>query len=181
TLEGEVPIGGYGVHFNYVSYESWCPAEEQKDKYTIFADKESVNSIGGGCFNNIANQRFDADPFFTCFGGEICGDVVIPGGDYHLQDGVEIYRIRFEGDDPTVHRRILDIAFKSPRPIPYVGEIISDVARDSTNANHDSKSGKTVLIYLKLKDKDVCRKVTVFSSTGRVKEEGVNWNECAGT
>lgn len=142
------PSGGYGVHLDKNSTE-----------YFIFADTNSVMT-GPACDTTKVNQRYDIE----------CSEQKV-GGSNFLQSGVIIHKILV--GSPAVQASVIDIAFKSPLRMPYVGTGASAGDRAPGLA-----SSRSVEIYLKWNDKNVCRKVSVKGTTGQISEQAIDWTTC---
>jgi prepilin-type N-terminal cleavage/methylation domain-containing protein len=155
---GTVPVGGYGVHL-----------EKNATSYKIFADVASVKT-GSPCTcdssNSRENQRYD--DFISGF-CPACPDPLV--GETKLQSNVIIYSIV---DSLLGLQDYLDVAFKPLSRQPFVGYGKDAEFRDPASGTYDSKSGRTVEIKFKLKDSNICRKVTVRGSIGQFIESSTD-------
>lgn len=151
---GTVPVGGYGVHL-----------VKNATSYVIFADKAYVNSVSPAspCLacSDFCNYRYD--------GGDGCNDptALIT----NLQPGVIIYDIVWvKSATESFSENSVDITFKPLESSAYIGFLTALENRDPNNGVYDAKPGLTVDIYMKIKDKDICRKLTIKGSTGLMME-----------
>ena len=157
SQSGTVPVGGYGVHL-----------EKNATSYQIFADMASVYKATCACDNTNTreNQRFDGTGvnILPCVA---CNDLVV--ATTKLQTNVIVYNII---DSVLGPQDYIDVAFKPLSRQPLVGYGKEPKYRDPdpTNADYDSEPGRTVDIYFKLKDGNICRKVTVKGSIGQIIE-----------
>jgi type II secretory pathway pseudopilin PulG len=156
----EVPIGGYGLHLNL-----------SQTKYQIFADFQYYNtdiSTGVGCKDG-ANERYDNDPVIV----NKCIDEKVNNIDYALNNNVKFDTVEIDGivQNPLL---LLDITFKPPKPVPFVGYGESDEAR----MPGESKPGSTVEICLKHQTTGKYRKITVIGASGQINEEPINTSTC---
>ncbi|MFH1366926.1 MAG: prepilin-type N-terminal cleavage/methylation domain-containing protein [Patescibacteria group bacterium] len=160
AVSGIVPVGGYGVHFNL---DLVNPANTE---YFIFADTYSVNSTTNLCDDTQGNQRYD-----NLLSNPICGENPLGSGIF-LHEGVIVHKI-LVNTNQAIAGSIFDVSFKSPMRMPYTGTGDAAAMRYPGVA-----SAKSVDIFLKLKDKNICRKVNVKKNTGQINEQAVSWTVC---
>lgn len=153
---GTVPVGGYGIHL-----------DKNATSYRIFADKELVNSDNPAnpclsCFD-FCNLRYDG------VGLNDCNDPTVLN--INLQSGVIIYDIRDITGGVNNSKSSADITYKPLESFPYIGFLTALENRDpNKSALYEAKTGLTIEIFMKLKDNDICRKVTVKGSISQIAE-----------
>jgi len=168
---GSVPIGGYGIHIN-----RFITVNNPGEQYKIFADFASINSAGN-CVAG-ANERFDNDLDLpnTCESAAN-RDVVVFNPTYSLKNNVKFYKITISdvppAGPPLLDIGYLDITFKPPKPVPFVGYDMVSGGRDSSDPLYSTytQSGRTVEIFLKHATTNQCRKVTIIGPSGQISEE----------
>jgi prepilin-type N-terminal cleavage/methylation domain-containing protein len=149
--DGVVPIGGYGVHFDL---------NPNNTNYFIYADTYSV-ATPPSCDLTQGNQRYDN---VTVSGFESpCLLEKQVGENNFLISGVIIYKIKV--NNLPVIPSVIDISFKSPLRMPYVGTSVL-----ASDRNPGDTISQPVEIYLKWNEKNVCRKVSVKGNTGQISE-----------
>lgn len=180
---GKVPVGGYGIHID-LSKAAKTDLEPGDNQYIVFGDSVLIDvdntepCVAGG------NQRFDSrnfknanyqrclgnpkdlkiSPEGSVFGKNIILDKII------INDSEGIREI---SPSPT-EDRVLDIAFKNFTPFPFIGTCSTSICRDPNNNNYDSKKINTLALYFMETKLNMCRKITVFGSSGMVQEESAD-------
>lgn len=166
--ESGVPIGGYGIHFDLAG---------NAGQYLIFGDREKyLTNLGNPadrCTPPTANGRYDRyllNPNVCPIGQCVCLD----GGHLPSEDLIQtvtlprkviIYKVVVPPDP----EQIVDISFRPPKPIPYVG---SDIVGNN-DPLPDAVPGLTAYIVLRQSDSGRCRLVSVFGASGQISEQNV--------